>query len=144
MLSASIWWCPLRRFHAVLVLSEYSVPRITALTQKGSRSQLCLPLVETRTIVRHLIFGLFVVDCDASPPLFYAAHIIPPAWHAPLRQLTGRSNQIKKARIAVERELEAQALLQSEEATRQPSESGEESDLEVSGSEGESDVEFNQ
>ena len=33
------------------------------------------------------------------------------------RQLAGCSNQIKKARIATERELEAQALLHSEEAT---------------------------
>ena len=64
------------------------------------------------------------------------------------RQLAGLSNQIKKARIEVERELEAQAaassLLQSEEATRPPSESDEESDLEVSDSKNESDVEFNQ
>ena len=40
----------------------------------------------------------------------------------------------KKTRVAVERKLEAQALLQSEEATSPHSE-GEESDLEVSGSE---------
>ena len=31
------------------------------------------------------------------------------------RKLAGRSNRIKRARISVERELEAQALLQSEE-----------------------------
>ena len=60
------------------------------------------------------------------------------------RQLAGRSNQIKRARIAVERELEAQVLLQSDEATGLHSESNEESDLEVSDSENESDVEFNQ
>ena len=51
------------------------------------------------------------------------------------RQLAGRSNQIKKARIAVERELEAQVLLQSNEATGLHSESNEESDLEVLDSE---------
>ena len=61
------------------------------------------------------------------------------------RKLAGRSNQIKRAWISVERELEAQALLpvQSEEPGPH-SESEEESDLEVSDSENESDVEFNQ
>ena len=47
------------------------------------------------------------------------------------RQLAGRSNQIKKARIAVEREPEAQAILQSEETTGPPSESDGEGDLKV-------------
>ena len=97
-----------------------------------------IPLVETRTIVRHLIFGLFAIGCDASPPHFLLRRA-----YYDLRP-PGRSNQIKKARIAVEREFEAQALLRSEEATRTPSESDGESDLEVSGSEGESDVGFNQ
>ena len=68
------------------------------------------------------------------------------------RKLAERSNRIKRARISVERELEAQALLQSEEPgphseSEEPgphSESEEESDIEVSDSENESDVEFNQ
>ena len=76
------------------------------------------------------------------------------------RKLAGRSNQTGKTRIAIERELEAQALLQSEatshieseeatphiesEEATPHSESEEESDLEVSDSENESDVEFNQ
>ena len=67
-------------------------------------------------------------------------------------QLAGRSNQIRKARVAVERELEAQALLHSEEATGPyseaatgpNSESEEESGLEVSDSGNESDAVFNQ
>ena len=56
------------------------------------------------------------------------------------RQLVGHSNQLKKVRIAVERELEAQAILQSGGATGPPSESDEEGDLEISDSENESDV----
>ena len=44
----------------------------------------------------------------------------------------------------MERELEAQVLLQSDEVSELHSESDEESDLEVSDSENESDVEFNQ
>ena len=53
----------------------------------------------------------------------------------------GRSNQIKRSRISVERELEAQALLQCEEPG--PHSESEESDLEVSDSKNESDLEFN-
>ena len=59
------------------------------------------------------------------------------------RKLDGRSNWTKRARISVERELEAQALLQSEEPGPH-SESEEVSHLEVSDSENESDVEFSQ
>ena len=58
------------------------------------------------------------------------------------RQFAGRSNQMKKVRIAIERELEAQALLHSEEATGSNGESEEESDLEVPDSENESGVVF--
>ena len=60
------------------------------------------------------------------------------------RQLAGRSNQMKKVRIAIERELKAQALLHSEEATGPNDESEEESDLEVSDSGNESSVVFDQ
>ena len=59
------------------------------------------------------------------------------------RQLAGHSNQFKKVWIAVERELEAQVMLQSEDATRPLSESDEASDLEISDREDESDVGFN-
>ena len=54
------------------------------------------------------------------------------------RRLAGRSNQIKSML-----ELEAQALLQSEEVTGPPSKSNEESDLEIPGIGRESDMEFN-
>ena len=61
------------------------------------------------------------------------------------RKLAGRSNQIKRARISVERELEARALLPVQSKEPGPhSESEEESDLEVSDSENESDMKFNQ
>ena len=58
------------------------------------------------------------------------------------RKLAGRSNQIKRTRISVEREFEGQALLQCEKPGLH-SESEEESDLEVSDSENESDLESN-
>ena len=100
-----------------------------------------------------------MIGCDASPPFFLARFKCtgpsrppapPPCGKAveatPItrpskRQLGGRSNQIKQTRVAIERELEARALLQSEEAILHI-EGEEESDLEVSDSENESDVEF--
>ena len=118
-----------------------------------------------------------MIGCDASPPFFLARrkchcdlqhhhHAVKAVKTTPItrpskRKLAGRSNQTGKTRIAIERELKAQALLQSEEATPDieskeatphieseeatpRSESEEESDLEVSDSENESDVEFNQ
>ena len=97
---------------------------------------------------------LVSVGCDALPP--FIAHQtssttghrnvikavkMTPMARSPKRWLAGRSIQIKKARIAVEGELEAQALLQSEEATGPHSESEESM---AADSENESDVEFNQ
>ena len=58
------------------------------------------------------------------------------------RQLAGRSNQMKNVRIAIERELKAQALLHCEEASGSNDKSEEESDLEVSDSGNESSVVF--
>ena len=77
-------------------------------------------------------------------PFFYVAHVHRDLQHhhhaiktvktAPMarpskRQLSGHSSQIEKVRIAVERELEAQVILQSEGAAGPPSDSDEESDF---------------
>ena len=79
-------------------------------------------------------------------------HAIKAAKTAPMarpskRQLAGRSNQKKKLELKLRASLKLRPQLQvccSEEATGPPSGSGGESDLEVSDSENEGDVEFNQ